>query len=86
MRSKHDFISVLLILTIACVIVVVVYVAVNNLVTSFKSGSADAALYSKPTWYEIESETTSETTTTAETSEETSEETTGAVDIEFIED
>lgn len=62
MKNGIDFVSALLILVFACTIFVVVYVAINNLVTSFENGKADAALYNKPTWYDLESESSKETT------------------------
>ena len=82
MKHRPDFISALLILGFICAAVAIICIAGANLLRSFAGGSADAALYHKPTWPDITSEST--TKTTEETTITTTTETTGVIDIIYI--
>ena len=65
---KIDFCSILLVLACVLLILVIVLMGLSNIVNSYLVHSAEASMYSKPTWYEITT-----TTTTEETEEETEE-------------
>lgn len=67
MQKKPDFGSMVLVIAFAIIITVVLYLAVVNIIDSYVSGSANATLYSRPTWPDP---TPVPTTETAEETEE----------------
>ena len=70
MKNKFDLGSVLIIIIFVILISLILYVACNNIVTSYIEKRAEASMYSRPSWYEI---TTTTTTEEPELSEEMNE-------------
>ena len=69
MQNKLDFGSALLIIVFIILIFLVIYAACTNIINSHTDKQVDASMYSRPSWYEITTETILEETESGETEE-----------------
>ena len=60
---RIDFGSILLIIVCTVLVVIVFITAITNVVNNYLTNSAEASMYSKPSWYDITTTTTTEETT-----------------------
>lgn len=73
MQKKPDFGSMILVIAFVIIITVVLYLAIVNIIDSYISGSADATLYSRPTWPDPTPVPTTEAAEETEVTEEPEE-------------